>query len=383
LRVREWYRTEGFNELAFDMVTEVPYQKSAAKLNRFRWQTQGGTPYRTLANAVEIEGKRIEEKINEKTVQILEENGFYKNGVPENSNVIYGVDRNEVKMPRTDVITAIEEYNTNHTDEKFHIDISEANQFYEDPASTVNISIDDVGVKEQKETGRSTKRPRKLKRKYVHNTIAHIESSGMEYVLNARNTVAMIPILIAFLVNNVLLGKYVQFYVDGARTLQSAIFAGFAWLKSFGLILDWYHLKKKCEMELSLALKGSQIRNEVLELILPQLWLGKIDTAIKMLRDISESNLKKGKDTETLIGYFERNRAFIPCYALRKKLNLRNSSNRGEKENDLIVADRQKHNGMSWSKDGSVSLATVTALHKNKGQKNWFKNGTLEFKLVA
>jgi hypothetical protein len=41
--------------------------------------------------------------------------------------------------------------------------------------------------------------------------------------------------------------------------------------------------------------------------------------------------------------------------------------------NNSIVAERQKHNGMSWSKDGSVALASVTALKKNKEYKKWFQ----------
>jgi hypothetical protein len=60
-------------------------------------------------------------------------------------------------------------------------------------------------------------------------------------------------------------------------------------------------------------------------------------------------------------------------------LGLRNSSNRGEKANDLIVSDRQKHNGMSWSKSGSVALATVSALVTNREYKRWFQTGTLSF----
>ena len=55
----------------------------------------------------------------------------------------------------------------------------------------------------------------------------------------------------------------------------------------------------------------------------------------------------------------------IPCYALRKKLRLRNSSAIGEKMNDLIVSSRQKHSGMSWSKSGSFSLAALTAAKLN------------------
>ena len=56
----------------------------------------------------------------------------------------------------------------------------------------------------------------------------------------------------------------------------------------------------------------------------------------------------------------------IPVYAVRRELGLRNSSNRGEKANDLLVAERQKHNGMSWSPSGSVALASGTALKHNR-----------------
>ena len=93
-------------------------------------------------------------------------------------------------------------------------------------------------------------------------------------------------------------------------------------------------------------------------------------------------HLKSGKTTEALIAYYERNKPYIPCYALRKKLGLRNSSNKGEKSNDLAVANRQKHNGMSWSKKGSPALATITTLHLNNEEQNWISHGRLEYKLV-
>jgi hypothetical protein len=38
---------------------------------------------------------------------------------------------------------------------------------------------------------------------------------------------------------------------------------------------------------------------------------------------------------------------------------------------------------MSWSKDGSVALASVTALKKNKEYKKWFQEGEIEFKLAS
>jgi len=84
-----------------------------------------------------------------------------------------------------------------------------------------------------------------------------------------------------------------------------------------------------------------------------------------------------------LCHYLKRNRPYIPCYVVRKELGLRNSSNIGEKMNDLVVSDRQKHNGMSWSKEGSVALASITALIRNNEYALWFEQGNIEFKLAA
>jgi len=52
-----------------------------------------------------------------------------------------------------------------------------------------------------------------------------------------------------------------------------------------------------------------------------------------------------------------------------------------EKMNDLIVSGRQKHNGMSWSPEGSVALAALTALIRNREHESWFKKGTLDLEL--
>ncbi len=101
------------------------------------------------------------------------------------------------------------------------------------------------------------------------------------------------------------------------------------------------------------------------------------------LRDLDPEKIKPGQSVETLIGYFERNRDYIPGYALRKQLGLRNSSHRGEKANDLCVAGRQKHQGMSWSKTGSVALASVVTLSRNQQLIRWSQTHRLEFQWAA
>ena len=94
-------------------------------------------------------------------------------------------------------------------------------------------------------------------------------------------------------------------------------------------------------------------------------------------------NIRNREVMEKLVGYLQRNSIYIPCYPLRKKLGLRNGSGIGEKMNDLIVSNRQKHNGMSWSKNGSVALAMVTALKRNNESDKWFREKKLNFQLAA
>jgi hypothetical protein len=110
---------------------------------------------------------------------------------------------------------------------------------------------------------------------------------------------------------------------------------------------------------------------------------GKIDIAFTYLRSLNKDVIKNQDEIERLIGDFERNRGFMLCYALRQKLGLRISSNPVEKANDLVVSDRQKHNGMIWSAYGSNNLATVTYVHQNSEQIYWLLNRDIKFKFDA
>ena len=141
-------------------------------------------------------------------------------------------------------------------------------------------------------------------------------------------------------------------------------------------------MTKKCREQLSLALNNSKIRNEFLKELTPCLWFGNVDGAIKLLRNINPNYVKNTEEIDKLIGYFERCRDYIPNYALRKELGLRNSSNLGEKSNDLIVSSRQKHNGMSWSDDGSHAFASVAAASCNKQLLNWVHSRSINFDFV-
>jgi hypothetical protein len=254
---------------------------------------------------------------------------------------------------------------------------------YESPTSQVYVTLDDVGVKEQKahRDRPPGDRAKKTKKQYAYTTIAHVEHDGASYVLCGKGVVEVLRMVLALLLHNGLWQQGLIFLTDGQKTLQAAILRAFSWWGAMQLILDWYHLEKKCKEGLSLALNGRRVRNTTLEELRLMLWHGLTDRAIRFLQELDSDLVKNEEARQQLIAYLQRVKPYIPCYAIRKELGLRNSSSIGEKLNDLVVSERQKHNGMSWSSPGSVALAALTAMIRNQEQDTWFKKRTMALKL--
>jgi hypothetical protein len=281
---------------------------------------------------------------------------------------------------------------------------------YEQHHDTVNIAVDDVGVKEQKaervhqERRSATDRvaateavvepvagnepldhpaPTTNKRPTVHNTVAQIERPGQRFTLTGASVGQVLRFVLAFLLTNGLLAQRLRFFTDGQRSLQGAILTFFSWHPIASVILDWFHLVKKVKEQLSLACRGREIRNRHLQVLLGLLWFGLLDRAQDYLRSIAASELKDTASIERLIGYLERNRSHIPCYALRRQLGLPNSSNPVERANHLVTSNRQKHHGMSWSKEGSYALTALSAVVLNGATQTWVRNRVIPFRFVA
>jgi hypothetical protein len=382
LRGVEIYKTIGFKDIALIQGdTELSYQKTARLINRIRHQEKGGTPSRTLHECTEKEGEDALSYLNTKTRCILVENGFSEDGTCEDIKPEYNNEQ-PVIIPKVQVMSAIDKC---RQDKDISAEAILNNPVpYENPENSTRISIDDVNVKKQEENRPGGIKSEGRKRKYVHNTIAHISKNEIgKYVLNGHGIKNVLLFLIAFLFHNGLINDRIQFFTDGHKMLNDTILKCFVWYKNIGIILDWYHLEKKCKEQLSLALKGRFIRNEILDKLTPLLWYGLIDEAVFYLEEIDKDSIKQMKIIDKLIEYLRRNKPYIPCYAVRKELGLCNSSAIGEKMNDLVVSNRQKHNGMSWSKAGSVSLATITTLKRNKESDKWFETKSLNFKLAA
>jgi len=361
----EKFKSNRLMELALDFSTDMSNRKAASRLNRIRHETKGIGPT-TFRNTIEREGEQIKACLDEKCNDVLIQNGFTENGELSERIVFKPSEAQHIDREKVEEAAAqlnIKDYKV--TD-------------YESPDVAVNVSMDDVCVKRQTDT-----RPRNesiLQPKRVDNTIIHVQNNEGRYILNATSLLGGLKLLIGFLLHNGLLNEQIVIFADGARNIQGAVLKMLCFT-NYKIILDWYHLAKKCREQLSMALKGSKIRNEFLVNLLPCLWFGNVDGAISLLRNIDHKKVKDHEKITKLIEYFERVREYIPCYALRKELGLRNSSNQGEKANDTVVASRQKHNGMSWSNEGSVAFASVAAMFCNGELNNWVHNREINFEL--
>jgi len=242
------------------------------------------------------------------------------------------------------------------------------------------ISIDDIGVKHQKEqrTDNYTKT-----KKYVQNTVVHVHADGRSYYLTAIGLSQAFSILMAFLLENKLMeNRRLVFFTDGAREIKNHIESVFGF-RQFVIVLDWYHLKKKCKELISSSMKGSKPeKQDIIQRLLRMLWVGNAGEAVSYLNSLDPKSVKSVYWRDELAGYLERKTPDMSCYALRSALGLRVSSNRVEKANDFLVAQRQKHNGMSWSFEGSGALAAITMTILNKDMECWIRSDSLPFSLL-
>jgi len=382
---REAFKSDLFKSLMLEVSTMTSVRNGADLLNRMR-RTDNGIIAMTFRNTVEREGDSVQRCMEEKTMAATDEKGFAVDG---NGVVTWKETGEKVTQDNFKSDSAHIDAEVVHAAAK-RLNLEEGSY---DPTdyeqSGVNISSDEVGVKRQTEI-----RPREegsAQPKRVENTVIHVDianetdnpniTSSSSYILNSSSVFGTFKMLFGFLCLNGFLGRTMVFFADGARNLNAAIAAMFSFA-NIKIVLDWYHLRKKMEETLSLICNNRTYRNEMLQKVMPVLWRGNVDGAVTKLKSIDMNMVKNKGSLDYLIGYLDRNRANIHNYMLRAALGLRNSSNRGEKANDIIVANRQKHNGMSWSDTGSVALASVSAMLYNNELDNWVNNGTLSLHMV-
>ena len=153
---------------------------------------------------------------------------------------------------------------------------------------------------------------------------------------------------------------------DGARWIAGFFTERLASWNASEMILDWYHLAKKCSELTSMICRGLVAKKKLSGTLLYYIWQGKGEFALSILQDY-RPQAKNVEALDTLIAYLTTRLSFLPDYKERRKNRQFIGSGFAEKANDLIVSRRQKHQGMHWSQDVSDGLAALRTLVLNQG----------------
>ena len=273
--------------------------------------------------------------------------------------------------------------------------------------NVVYIAIDAVYVERQCSVHVKGIKPemKEKKDRIAHWNIA-IEFDGLRYCISDKTLHGSFQQLFAFLISNDLMNKYFVFLTDGEFQIFEAINKYFApWRKT--IIIDWYHLEEKVHQKMSSgiihkmvedprrkakaesegttskAVKNTALSNLYARRLYSILWVGNVDKAIEYIKGIDPSVIKNQNAINDLIGYLENKRQWITCYALRKRAGLRNASNGSEGINQILVAKRQKVDGMTWSDEGSYSGSNQMVLYANNEDELWFRKRQVTFTVSA
>lgn len=391
-RAKEHYRTKGYREdLIYLGVSQSSYRNVCRSYNRRVGQTNGdGLQPSSLQYEARAEAKRLQTHQDCEVKQLLSAHQFDENGDPHEASLSVQVPAPSPQTGLEQAFAAICEEAPDSLRASLQLD----QDAYEDTSQSTYIAIDDVCNKAQKTSrpasGRQPQasnhrkdgKKKYAKRRFLFHTVARVIASKGSYTLAAPRITLLWPILIAVLLRNQLMNTQWVFLVDGQRILHEYLANHLSW-RPIRLILDWYHLRKKIHMQVYMALFKTDQRDQIMLKLEQLLWYGLVLDAIQVIDQISEDLIKDQKQLNVLKAYFERHVKLIPNYALRKKLGLILSSNRVEKENDYLISSRQKHNGMSWARNGSDALALITATQRNKELDGWLNHNSISMKLAA
>lgn len=150
---------------------------------------------------------------------------------------------------------------------------------------------------------------------------------------------------------------------------------GACWLRDFFqavlaprgalLLLDWYHLAHRCRQISTQVCRDKPSRLRFVRTATALLWRGDVDGAIAVA-EVQRATAKHLGPLDQWIHYLDARRAIIPCYRERHRCRQYIGSGQAEKANDLLVARRQKNQGMHWSEETSVALMRLRTLRLNE-----------------
>ena len=386
MKPKQRLRSTSFRELGLRLVSRLSYRDTTDVLNRaLHREKRDRVKTSTMEDWVESFGKSLSDGYTSKSEEILESYHIDKQSgvISEGTSLPPSVLAPELPavIGEKQARRLITKYNRGR-DRMTKLKYSDLASDIEDGTGRCcYISVDDIGVRFQK-PGRKGKC--KKGRSFIENTVIHIQAEGRQYTLTAIGMDKAFKLLVAFLLENRLMEDCrLVFFSDGAACIRDNIEKYFGF-RQYTIILDWLHLEKKCNEFLSMGTRGSKDEKQRIKKELASiLWTGRYQNAINYLESLKKSQVRNSVKIEEFKDYIRRKSPNLTCYALRHELNLRISSNRVEKANDLVVAARQKHNGMSWSRNGSGALAVITATMINGEMEGWMTKHRICYRMAS
>lgn len=238
-----------------------------------------------------------------------------------------------------------------------------------DPHEKEVLYYDDaVGVTKQKEH-RKDKDYEKTER-YVQTDNVLIEKPTHDFEYISANDKVLDSVPLEFQINRFLSAQYggkiipLVAITDGARTIRLRLYALFGVYVC--IILDWYHLNKKVWQYFSRLGQTKANKERHIHAVLNYLWNGCVREALIYTEQEMAVPFNKQPFLEEFQNYLLKHETEIIDYDTRYRITGKSiGSGRGEKANDQIVAMRQKHNGCSWSEQGSAAIAQLQCLRLN------------------
>ena len=160
--------------------------------------------------------------------------------------------------------------------------------------------------------------------------------------------------------------RSVQVLADGARWIRGWFAELSQSLCNCSLLLDWFHLEKRCTELCSMICRGIKARDLFLKPLLKKLWRGEVDAALALVEGYRDE-AKNLERLDMLLAYLRDRRPYLADYRTRRNTCKYIGSGHVEKANDLSVAQRQKNTGMHWSEETSDGLAALKTLMLNGG----------------
>lgn len=359
--------------------------------------------FRTLQDTVCRNGRQMENDMLKMKDKELEMYGFDpKTGKPKE-----GVELSETltdpKVSQADrdkmaekMSAAIEQYNKTTDDPEEQVRWEAlAENIDSIPDSTVVMCVDEIGVNQQKSTrgkqlsvestGGESKKDAREGKHYEETTVVYLRSKEGSYRIAAGDVRTAVLIAFGYMLHwSLLQDRDLMIFSDGANNIKKVIGDVFAF-RPYTLNLDWFHLRKHCYEILSMALVGGaankERNNEIRYHFDKRLFAGNIDSAKQYLDSLDPSVIRNAGKIEELKKYLDRKEDGIYPYAIRKVMGYINSSNQGEKSNDLVVAQRCKHNGMSWTSNGITGIRNVNLAFLNN-ETNWYRTHRFSFEPI-